>query len=204
MKVVLDIDDFNFVYPRMDVLLTLREYFPNFKASLFTIPVATKCDYGAYLIRSETLKEIKGCLDWLQIIPHGFIHNGSEMKNMDYLTFKTTLSSIKEIFDKDGIPFVKGFKCPHWRCSNDVIKVLDEENWWGAVLREEKELFPKRFYRYNFLLNEPFWDSGLEVLKLHSHLYGTKNDLGLNMDKLLKLPVDTEFRYVTDYLEDRE
>jgi len=205
MKVCLDLHDWTPTFQRLDLLLKLKEHFPNFKVSLFAIPIDKKMDYGPYLIRKELLEEAKKHLDWMQLIPHGLYHHSSrEMKHVDHETFKhTILPAIKSAFWADGLPYEKGFCAPHWRWNDDVVAALDEAGWWGAVLREEKGRLPKKFYRYNFLLNEPFWESDLPVLKLHGHTYGTKNDLGLCFDNLLKLPRDTEWCYVTDFLEER-
>jgi hypothetical protein len=63
--------------------------------------------------------------------------------------------------------------------------------------------WPKRHYQYNFLLNEPFWEAtSMDVLKLHGHVYGTKNDVGRCFGNLLKLPKDTEWHFVTDFIKE--
>lgn len=203
MKVALDLHDFNIVTPRLEPLLKLKEYFPKFKVSLFTIPSPRRCDYGPFLVREETCEEIKNHLDWMQIIPHGLTHESShEMEHYDYKSFmQEVVPKIMDEFRANDLPFVRGFCAPHWRWSEGVVKALDEMGWWGAVLREDKMLVTKRFYRYNFLLNEPFWESKEEVLKLHGHTYGTKNDVVRCMNNLLKLPKDTEFVYITDFIE---
>jgi len=51
-------------------------------------------------------------------------------------------------------------------------------------------------------LNEPFYESNLELLKLHGHIYGTKNDVGRCIDSLLRLPLDTEWVFATECLEE--
>lgn len=202
MNVVLDLHDFTVSYNRLDILLKLKEYFPNFKVSLFTIPDEGKMDFGPTLNKKENLKEIKKHLDWMQIIPHGFKHNGLEMTQMDTSYFRDViLPKMEQMFKDDGLPYEKGFCAPHWKWSDGVASALDEKGWWGAVLREDRMTKTKRFYRYTHLLNEPFWESDLPVLKLHGHVYGTKNDIGLCFDNLLRLPRETQFYYVTDYLE---
>ena len=197
--------DFSVINSRLDILLKLKEHFPNFKVSLFTVPVDKKSDWGPYLIREDILKEIKKHLDWMQIIPHGLWHEKLEALMWDYAHTKSfVLPTIKELFDKDGLPFVKGFCAPHWRWSKGVVMALDEEGWWGAIDRDKSTPCPKRFYQYNCLLNEPFWESDISVLKLHGHIYGTKNDVGRCFDNLLKLPLDTEWHFVTNFLEDKK
>jgi len=202
MTVILDVHDFNIVNPRLDLLLKLKAWFPYFKVSLFTIPLIEPSDYGPYLTRNKNLELIKSCSDWMEFIPHGLYHNsGREMLNYDDGQFeKVVIPLIDKSFNDMGLNYEKGFCSPHWRQSKEVTKTLNKIGWWSAVLREETN-FPERYYQYNFLANEPFWESDLDVLKIHSHLYGTRNDLGKCMNNLLKLPKDTIFKYVTEFIE---
>jgi hypothetical protein len=202
MKVVLGLDDFSPVNSRLDLLFKLKDRFPGFKVSMFTVPVDIKTDWGISLIRGELLEKIKENLNWIQIIPHGLTHEGSEMKRCDYRTFKyEIMPRIKQAFDKDKLPFVKGFKAPHWRWTEGVVKALDEEGWFGAIDRRQQEMLsPKKFYKYSHCLDELF--SG-DILKLHGHIYGTSNDLGKCFNSLISLPLDTEWNFVTDFLEDK-
>lgn len=206
MKVCLDLHDFSGVNNRLGMLKRLREFFPNFKVSLFTVPLDRKCDWGPWLVREQSLKEIRKCLDWMQIIPHGLTHESNvEMLKYGYDNFKgVVMPTIEKAFKDDGLPFVKGFCAPHWRWSDGVVEALDEAGWWGAVLREDKMKKTKKFYRYTHLLNEPFWTADLPVLKLHGHIYGTKNDVGECFQNLLKLPKNVEWVYATELLEEKE
>jgi|SRR3989344_4634074 len=205
MKVVLNLDDFSVVNNHLDLLLKLKEHFLNFKVSLFTVPIDRKSDWGPYCNRQIFLERIKQNLDWMQIIPHGLTHDSSrEMQDLDYDTFKNKIiPAIKEAFNKDELPFVSGFKAPHWKWSEGVVKALDEEGWFGAIQRENKMTSTKKFYQYTHLLNEPFWESDLPVLKLHGHIYGTRSDFEACFPNLLKLPLDTQWYFVTDFLEDK-
>lgn len=202
MKVCLDLHDFSVVHNRLDVLLKLKDLFPNFKVSLFTIPVDKQEDWGPSLIREDFLKEIKKHLDWIQIIPHGYGHNGREMRNMDYYTFKEqVIPAIKKRFEEDGLPYEGGFVAPHWDWTEGVVRALDEEGWWGAIDRDKIIPCPKKYYQYNFLLNEPFWEADYD-LKLHGHVYGTRNDIGRCFDNILRLlPKNPEWCFVTDFLQ---
>lgn len=203
--VALDLHDFSVANNRLDLMLRLRDHFPNFKVSMFMVPYDRQSNWGPTRIHRDNVKRIKENLDWIQIIPHGVTHEPShEMEHYDYATFKhDALPKIQEAFARDGLPYEHGFCSPHWRSSDGVIKALDEMGWWGAVLREDRFLKPRRFYKYTHLLDENFWESDLPVLKLHGHVYGTKNDIGRCFDNLLKLPKDTIFTYVTDYIESK-
>ena len=206
-KIALSLDDFTIVHNRLDLLLKLKNHFPDFKVSLFTIPMDTKMDYGPYLERGEALQEVKKHLDWIQLIPHGLLHDSSsEMVRESYDSFKNTvIPSIKKAFEEDGLPYEHGFKAPHWRWSEGVAHALDDLGFWGAVRPEKgKMLRTKKFYEHTHGLDEPFWESELETLKLHGHIYGTKNGLGLCFNNLLKLPRSVEWHFVTDFLEEQD
>ena len=205
MKTVcLDLHDFTPVCNRFDVLLKLKKHFPDFKVSLLAIPYDEKRDYGPTLIRRQLLKEVKKNLSWIQLIPHGLVHSSSdEFRTMSYEQFKNeVLPKIKKGFEDDGLPYENGFGAPHWNWSPGVVKALDEIGWFGMVRREKDIMLrTKRFYQYTHLLNEPFWESDLPVLKLHGHVYGTRNDVGDCLENLLKLPKDTKFTYATEHIE---
>lgn len=197
--ICLDLHDFSIVNNRLYLLYKLKEYFPKFKVSLFTIPIDEKKDWGPSLLREDFLKEIK-TLDWIQIIPHGYNHNSNREMMLSYEEFKALLPKIEEEFKKAGLPYEKGFCAPHWRWTEGVAQVLDEQGWWGAIDPRQDKPRPKRFYAYSHKLDEPFWEAKGD-LKLHGHIFGTKNDLGRCFNNLLKLPRDTEFGFVTDFLE---
>ncbi len=205
MKVCLDLHDFSITHNRIDILLKLKKHFPKFKVSLFTIPDECSSDWGPYLVRNEALKQVKRNLDWMEIIPHGLHHTGSECLawNERYVD-DHVLPTIKKQFYKDGLRFAKGFVAPHWRWTGGVVRALDKNGWWGAVDRDKVMPYTKWFYKYNFLLDEPFWESDLQVLKLHGHMYGTNNDIGRCFNNLLKLPKDTEFVFASELLEEND
>ena len=202
MKICLDLHDFSVVNNRLDLLLKLKEHFPGFKISLFTVATDVSADWGPYRIREDFLKEIKKHLDWIQIIPHGLNHDKG-LEFCDYSTFKNNiLPAIKEAFDKDELPFEKGFCAPHWKWSEGVVRALDERGWWGAVDRNQPNMLStKKFYRWTHSLHEQYYPSNADTLKLHGHTYGLHNDLGRCFNGLLKLPQSVKWHFATDFLE---
>lgn len=202
MNVCLGLHDFSIVNNRLDLLLKLKEEYPGFKVSLFTVPIDEKRDFGPYLNREEYLKKIKENLDWIQIIPHGLTHSSSKEMLCDYKLFKIKiLPAIKNAFEKDELPYEKGFCAPHFKWSKDVVKVLDEEGWWGAI-NSKKMLCPKKFYCYSDSIDNINLDK--DVLKLHGHIFGTKNDLELCFNSLLPYKFkDATWHFVTEFLEDK-
>ena len=205
-KVSLDLHDFSILNNRMDLLFQLKEFFPNFKVSMFTIPWDYRQEKNSSqrVYRDEALKKIKENLDWIQIIPHGLIHLENEMKDCDYTTFRHgVIPSIDEVFKKDGLPYEKGFCAPHWTWTPEVCNALDDAGWWGAIDRNQPDMpKTKRTYTYTHSLNEPFWESTEDVLNLHGHIDGvSKNDLERCITGIIKLPPDVEWHYVTDFLK---
>jgi len=202
MKVCLDLHDWSLARNRWKLLLGLKKRYPNFKISLFAIPVDKKNPLGEDLKSSVVLEEVKNNLDWVQIVPHGLYHNGAEMNGCDYFVFKEKIIPlIKEAFEINGLPFVNGFSAPHWRWSEGVVRVLDEIDWWGAVDRRQPRMItPHKYYRYSYCLDEPF-SLDEEVLKLHGHVYGTSNDVGLCYENLTRIPKSAEWCFVSDFVE---
>ena len=205
MKVALSLDDFSVLNNRLDLLLKIKEHYPNFKVSLFTIPFDVQYEVStqARIYREAALAKIKENLDWMQIIPHGLTHMTDEFKRCDYKLFKDkVIPSIKEAFDKDGLPFEKGFKAPYWLWNKDVVRALDDEGWWGAVDRNQPDMLKtKKFYEYSHSLDEPYYKSNLDTLKLHGHIGSLDNDLEKCFLNIFKLPSDVIWIYVTDYIE---
>jgi hypothetical protein len=81
---------------------------------------------------------------------------------------------------------------------------LDEEGWWGAVDRNQPQMpTPKRFYRYNWSIDEPFWESKDPILKLHGHMTPpSANSMENCIINLMKLPSDVEWCYADELVEE--
>lgn len=204
MRVSLDLHDFSVLSNYLGLLLKLKERYPAFKVSLFTVPFDIKHREGD---RKEALERIKKCLDWIQIIPHGLYHNSSEVRKYKYYEFRESIApTITSYFNKDGLPFVKGFCAPHWHWNSEVVGALDDMGWWGAISPKVPKMeCTKRFYRYSHSIDESFLDSGLSILKLHGHLNGTSSDdLEKCFENLLKLSDSVEWSFVTDFIEEKE
>lgn len=203
--ICLDFDDFSVLNNRLDLLLKLKESYPKLKVTLFTIPFdfVYEKDVSGRIMRDDTLKAIKKNLDWMQIVPHGLVHMPREFEKCDYKTMKKyVLPSIDECFKRDGLPYEKGFKAPQWLWNKDVIKVLDEEGWWGAIDKDNVAEKTKKYYQYSHGVDAPFSLSTSNVLKLHGHITpDNKNYIEKCLPNLFRMPEDAEFRFASEMLE---
>jgi hypothetical protein len=189
MKVCLDTHDFIISNPRFDLLYRLKDRFPDFKVSLFTIPS-----------KDGLLEEVKKNLDWIQIIPHGLYHTPYELSGCSYNQFREDIiPKIVKIFNDNGLPFIEGFCAPHWRWNSEVTRALDDMGWWGAISPARPRMpRTKRFYSYTCAINEEF--PNLDVLKLHGHMETTRNSLVSCIDNIMKLD-NPEWHFVTEFIE---
>jgi hypothetical protein len=206
MKTIcLDFDDWSVMNNRLDLLLKLKESYPKLKVSLFTIPYdfLEERQVNARIMREGTLKAIKEHLDWLELIPHGLLHLEREFEKCDYETMKISMKAIDECFKKDDLPYVKGFKAPYWLWNKDVVKALDEAKWWGSIDRNQPNMLKtKKYHVYTHNINEPFWESTLDTLKLHGHITNRMPDnFEKNFVNLFKMPANAEFKFASEMLE---
>jgi predicted deacetylase len=174
---------------------------------MFTIPcdVAYEQDVSARIMRESTLKEVKKQLDWIEIIPHGLVHMPREFEKCDYDTMKLSMKAIDEAFKKDDLPYVKGFKAPFWLWNEQVVKALDDEGWWGAVDRDGKSPVPKKYYVFNYKIDEPFFlAKNIELMKLHGHITPEKNNIERCFVNLFRMPSNAEFVFASECVEDNE
>lgn len=202
-----DLHDFSILRNRFDLLLTLKEHYPEMKVSLFTIPYDYPYELSDMrIVKEDAIRKIWDNKDWMEFIPHGLTHIPKEFEKADRDLTKAYLNNVVIEMIKSGLPedrIVKGFCAPFWLWNQDVIDVLDEEGWWGAVDRNQPEMLKtKRFYTYTHSIHEPFWLSNQKVIKLHGHMTApAENDLDSCLIKLLKLPEKAEWKFVSEMVE---
>jgi hypothetical protein len=203
--IVLDFDDYSVLRSRPDLLRQLKEFYPNLKVSMFTIPFDYEYEMSHLrLNRDEALKFIHNNLDWIQIIPHGVAHLPEEFKHADRTAMIMAMDAIDEQFKKDGLPYVKGFKAPYWLWNKDVVAALDDKGWFGAVDPNQPNMpRTKRYYQYQYSIADPFWMAKEDVLKIHGHMTPpSENNIDHCFLNLMKMPKDAEFKFVTDFIEE--
>lgn len=219
---VLDFDDFSLSAPNFDRLLKLKEYFPNFKVTLFFYPYDETMFAGIASIDKyvEWTQMVKKHLDWIEIAAHGFGHQVTEFQDRK-MTEKTLLAFDKmttEIVYKKsqawlpwkkkekisiGLPYAKIVKGPKWQVGEEAYEYFKENDWLVAVDRNQARPNIKdlRTYVYNWSIEE---EPPLEykIIKGHGHLTNTTpNSLSWEhcFLNILKLPADIEFLFISEY-----
>lgn len=204
--VAIDIDDASVIRTKYHLIRQLLERYPNLKITLFFTPfdVESETMQVIKIYRDRRLKELHELIDTgcLEIVPHGLSHLQDEFKNADKYTVRLAMRAVDEILTKDRIPYVRGFKAPFWLYNKNLVDFIDKNDWWLAVNRDEPNaLKSKKFYIYNYSIDEPFWSSGSKIWKLHGHMNGTNNDFEDNFLNLLKIPLESDFKFASELLE---
>lgn len=203
MKTVsLDLHDASVLHTRLDLLNQLKAHLPKLKVTFGFIPWDHQLEVKLQrrIFRDGALAELKDNLDWIQLVPHGLSHIPEEFARCDRQTMKMVLQSIEEVMGKDGLPYEKGFMPPYWLWNEEVVRVLDEANWWGASDRNQPQMLrTKKNYTYTHSIDEPFWESDMEHLSLHGHMGPpSHNALEDCLLHLLKIDPQVEWVFVSD------
>lgn len=200
----LSFDDPTVYNHKIDTLLRLKEYLPKLKVSFFMVPVdvANEQVPAQRMMLASNLKLIADNLDWIQLIPHGLTHANREFEKADREAMELAIKAIENVFDGYKLPFERGFKAPQWLWNQDVCDVLSEHGWWGAVDRNQPKMArPKHTYTYTHSIHEPFWLDDTDTLCLHGHYSPPMdNDIDKCLTNLIKLPYNTEFKFVSDFV----
>ncbi len=200
--VTLDFDDFSVENNNLFYLDQLKRIYPKLKISMFYIPFdAANFNRLLDFQRQEAIKMIKE-RDWIELIPHGLTHAGLEMLSIKNDDYETIFKGIEEGFKTYGFPMVKGFKAPHWAYKPSLVEYLDKKGWWLAVDRNQPEsLRTKKCYVYTHSIDEPFWDSKDDSIRLHGHIsLPSANNLHDNLANLLKINPDVEWKWISEVM----
>jgi len=120
---ILSFDDFHEGCPRYDLLFELKNKVSQLRVNLFTI--LGKCS-------PDWIKEIKN-IPWIDMIPHGWLHDGPEC---EFWTKQEALECLDKI---EPLELTKGFKAPGYRISNATYDALLERNYWvGDIIRHQE------------------------------------------------------------------
>jgi len=124
--VVVTLDDFHETNHQLDLLKVFKQKYPDFKATLFTIPALSEKGWLEYV------KE-----DWLEYAVHGYFHNITNREYDDGTWYPeeclnwTTEDANKYLgmSEATGL-YERLFKAPGWGMNEATYKVLKDRGYW--------------------------------------------------------------------------
>lgn len=160
--VVFDVDDFSDEYGgrrTLDDVVALRERYPHFKCTLFTIPSRTH-----HSLVTETRSH-----KWIELAVHGWQHRPvEELKSLspDMLA-KYLGTSVVE-------GYAKVFRPPGWYITTEHVRVLTKLGYAIALHKRDAALIPE-CTRGHYIVEErwPYWHGHTHDVcgnYLHAHL----------------------------------
>lgn len=181
--VVFDVDDFCDRWNCLPELDAIKERYPKFRCTLFTIPHKT------------SLELIAKCnnRDWIELAFHGSWHEpNEELKAIP----PQNLKAIYEGILKNDWGYLKGFRPPGWYITPEHIEVLNELGMWVAIHeRDERRLGPLCKHGYYVCRDKAsHWHTSGEGQRANSVCH---NGIREHLDEILvKWKPDQEFKTV--------
>lgn len=173
-----DADDFHEKNTDMEYLAKIKESLPNFKITLFTIVGLCSADF---------IKKIKDEYDWIDLVPHGWLHRDLECQYWSYDEMINYLDRIEHL------EMTKGFRAPGWGISKDCYKALKDKGYWIAEHEKNRSIPEKYGLRAHYT-------SGNTGTHFHiGDLDCNKNNIRDNIQKILGFYGD--FRFLKEYFD---
>jgi peptidoglycan/xylan/chitin deacetylase (PgdA/CDA1 family) len=205
-KFCLSTDDYGFLLPGDEEILRIKQHYPNFKITCFTIPLPNEffIEENAKRFSFERYKkwaEIVNSYDWMEIAIHGFAHTKHEA-DCGYDNFDEMMRANENLFKKVGLKYSKIFKAPYWQISYDALHWLKDNNWIVAIDRNNPRFAPNgiKKYVYNWSVEEKQLPQE-DIIKGHSHTTerGVNNALGRCYKNITNvIPEGADFYFVSE------
>jgi hypothetical protein len=139
MKIIVDYDDF-FAERKnnsMDWLIELKDRYPNFVVTLFTI-------WGRW--HNKKILYDLNQFDWIEFAAHGYYHyTNDEVVKWNKQRWFEAMNEFEE-----AKIFQKIFKAPNWMMSELGYQVLKELDWAVAIRKEQIKDIPVGMKYYCF------------------------------------------------------
>lgn len=203
MKVVLEFDDFSPVKHEFSLLETLREHYPKIKFSMFTVPWEVRFGDQAPITDTKALPWVKGvqnATDWIEIELHGLNHTPLEFAMLGKDEAWKRITIAEKMFQNRKVTLQKIFKAPYWMLSDEARQTAESMGY---------TVIDDHYYNWNLKDLCPFTDE--QIIKdagyivAHGHITndGCDNAIGDVFPKLMRLPPETEFIFLSQYLKEK-
>lgn len=198
IRISCDFDDFSPLNHRFDLLDNLRERYPDFKVTLFTVPweIRFSPDTKGTPITDERYSSwcqaVRQAVEdgWMQVAIHGLTHAPEEFEDLTYDEAKKRVIVAQKMFANAKIPIIPYFKAPQWLLSRQAKKGIEE---LGITVVEDN------YYNWNLKDQIPKKD----LLIAHGHVQdemSTLNGMEQSFMRLCKVPSNAEWVFLKNVL----
>lgn len=211
MNISLDYDDLSPLSHRFDLCEKLRERYPDFKVTFFTIPwdIRFSPSTSGTPITDEKYKDwceyVKKAVEdgWMQIGIHGLTHAPREFERLNYSETKKRVVVAQKMFENVGIPVTNLFKAPYWLLSKNGKQAIED---LGLKVVEDG------YYNWNLkdkmllaTLDEKIDLENMPDVRLiaHGHIAdgdGTDNGMDESFLRLCETPQDAKWVFLSEVL----
>jgi hypothetical protein len=191
LKIALEFDDFGPKNHQLPLLEELKEHYPKLKVTMFTVPWDIRFGEHAAITLDKFQPWVDAVkkFDWIEIALHGLTHIPLEFSEISYEGAKKRIIIGERMLENRDIKFAKIFKAPHWSISEEGKKAAEDLGY--SVVEDH-------YYNWNLIDDMPNTN---ELLIAHGHVQDVMgNGIAESMHKLMKLPTDTEFYYLSEIL----
>lgn len=195
-KVALEYDDFSPRNSNLSLIEEMKEHYPGFKITLFTVPweirfgEPTPITDAAFVPWVNALKEHA---DWIELALHGMTHAPREWENVSYDEATKWIIVAEKMFENRGLKLAKVFKAPQWLLSEEGERALQDRGY--KVVKD---------HYYNWNLKDEFPQEAADRGDLvigHGHVQDEcGNGMAETFHKIMKLPVTTEFFKISEII----
>lgn len=199
MKFLFDFDDFSPKNTNLGILEQIKEHYPNFKVTLFTVPWEIRFGNPTPITEPQYLpfaKALWQARDWIEIAVHGLTHGPEEFLNLTHEEAKKRILVAEKMFINRQIPYAKIFKAPYWQLSGGGKTAAEE---LGFKVAED------HYYNWNLKDDLPIYPikwKEQELIIAHGHIQDTTgNGLEENLWKIMRLPTDAKFGFLSEFFE---
>lgn len=197
--IVLDTDDFSPLNHRFDMLDKLKDRYPDFKITMFTVPWEIRLspdDKGTPITDSKYdgwFYAVKAWIDkgWMEIAIHGLTHAPREFEKLTYDEAQKRILVAQKMFQNRGIPYCPLFKAPQWLISEEAKLAVRD---MGMFLVEDGY--------YNWNLKDPMPKNRTRLIA-HGHVQNepsTRNGLEESFIRLCKIPSNAKWKFLSEVL----
>lgn len=211
IKLALEFDDFHPQNSNLGLLEDLRDHYPEFKVSLFTIPMDIRT--GQKLVISDTKNvQIAGWREavliaikqgWMELCVHGLTHIPMEFGELPYEAAKLRIIVAERCFREAGLPYAKVFKAPNWALSKEAEQAITDTHEVKGEKFGGFRIVKDGYYKWNLRDDIPKLIEEKAIVG-HGHIQdgdGCFNGLNESYHRILKVPPDTKWLFISEYLK---